>query len=444
MQYHMLAGSPYERRFIDELKGQVEDSSDEVRTYKTEVLYWESKYLEVIINGEKITSSAMPYSKSLVFKGNLTVDPLGCSHNEILLSVRTSLADIYYDIIVAREKGCQGVVLKNFNQNLVSVSPPYLQKGPTEPPLPLIVLGNGNVKHGDRIEIYLDSDVKISEAFSIHAIKNGKRRVCLVTNHDTWISRDNLRRYTSHLFKNLSRDPEVQWEYLSMSGIETGRPGFSSLYWNSTVEKLIQTKNFDIDLAIEIRGGEWGIEIGPGLRSNLGKRVPVEPLSISYELVRAGIPSIIYHVNFTEPSSSDNKEAITKETRTLETISKLNFNFSNKSILEDFVDDIKLLPPEIRSFLVNFNDRKLIQSKIILSFLGRYWGLPGNIKYGIFHLLLANKISRKFKITFAEDYPALSVRYESTEFHRLFRSELEKTLTKTYLDRMYNVLQEFL
>ncbi|MCG3107781.1 hypothetical protein L3N51_00046 [Metallosphaera sp. J1] len=432
---HGLAGDKNEGRRVEKLREILEDVSDEVKVYRERILTWEVNHSLVIINGERIEHQVLPYSPTSYIRGHIVENPRECGKGTVLVNGDESQSSVYYNLVLAKRFGCQGVLLTKIRT--VSVSPPYLQDGASEPPLPLILLRNANPKRGNLVEINLEAKARIGHAYSIHAIKNGKeqsKKILLVSNHDTWLSGSNAWMTSAKIFRELKNNPD-QWEYLCMSGIESGAPGFSSLYWGYVARQL--GKRFiDRHLAVEL-SDTLGLSLSPGMKHPSMEGKLISPASISFELLRAGIPSANLGIRQVFPSS--------QPVDLIKMISALSssFQFSLEKLINDLVGDYSLLSAEIKALLTNLRGEAK-EAKYLLRYLGRYMGLPGEMEYALFHKIVAIRKSPRYEFMFVEGNPALTIERANNEFLRGYRSELDKEVTDAYLSQLYEDLQELL
>ncbi|MEM0194428.1 hypothetical protein [Metallosphaera sp.] len=435
---YFLSGDPRERRKIDELKGEIECVSDEVKVYEERVSFWEVRHSEIVINGNKAIHLALPYSPVTALKGLLIESPIECGPGRILIDRNESIEMIYYNILLAKERGCEAVLLTKVRK-AVSVSPPYLQDGPSLPPLPLAWI-NYPVKRGYHIELNLDTRVRNSSSLSLHAIKHGnERRVLLVTKHDNWLSEDQTYFHVFNLFKKLNSKTNNQWELLSMSGTESGSPGFSSLFWNY-VPRILSPKFSDISLIIELKRGNGEIRRSPGTKSAHLDQNLIEPSSISFEFLREGVPSVVYDINDNWLQSRDSFDHIFK---LIQKHSSLDFHFSFTQMINDLIYDYIILPPELKSILVNLENVNINELKPFFKLFGRYLYLPGTMKYALFHHLVSIRKSHLYEHVFAEGYPAFHIRRHES-MNSSYISELDRATTEKYMDTIYYMLHELL
>ncbi|ABP94263.1 MULTISPECIES: aminopeptidase [Metallosphaera] len=430
---HGLAGDINEGRRIGRLREILEDVSDEIKVYRERILTWEVNHSLVTINGERVEHQALPYSPTSYIRGHVVENPEDCRKDTVLVNRGNSRFDVYYDIILAKRFGCEALLLTQVET--VSISPPYLQSGASEPPLGLISIKGANPKKGNLVEINLETKARIVDAYAIHAIKNGRERskkLLLVSNHDTWLSKSKSWVVSAKIFRELN-DPSNQWEYLCISGMESGAPGFSSLYWGYMARQL--SKKFtDRDLAIEVRDN-LALELSPGMRYQDMKGDLISPMSASFELLRNGIPSVTLGIGDT---STDQTDVI----KTLKALSS-NFKFSLEDLINDLLDEYSLLPPEVKSLLTNLSGKPR-EAKYLVRYLGRYMGLPGRIEYALFHKLVAVRKSFKHRFMFAEDNPALGIEVTRNGFLASYRSGLDREITNSYIYRLHEDLQELL
>lgn len=380
---------------------------------------------------KKIKHEVLPYSPTVSIRGSLTNDPLDCGPNKILIEKSTSFSDIYYDLALAKVNGCSGVLISD-DVRVPSISLPYLQDGPTPPPLPIIIAKEVSLKRGSLIEIDVEVKNETTYCYTIHAIRNGgNKKILLISNHDTWLSRDDVKVMSSDLFTKINNNDNIQWEYISMSGIESGAPGYASLYWGYTARRLAHKLAY-ADLSIEIRSGRKSIQFSPGLKNGEFRGTLIDPFTISFELLKARIPSIVLN---TDLNDNENISIV-------QHLAKLNYIFNTKHLIHDLLEDYQILPAEIKAMASNFIDVNE-ERPSLLKFVNRYLVLPGEVKYGLFHKSIAVRKSYKYKYTFAEGYPSMAIN-GTDSINKIFFSEMDKTITDTYIDELYAYLKEFL
>jgi hypothetical protein len=435
----LLAGHPYEKRVVESIRRDLEGRVDEVKVVELQILFWQLKYSSLRNPKGEIGHVVMPYSPSVRMTGKAVRNVMECRDGDVLLVEGGE--SLYEMTVLAWENGCGAVIVRD-NKRRISVSPPLLNLLPTPPPVPLIYVNGADFPNLGPIEIDVETKSSDSTGLILRAIKNGnEEKIIICSNHDTWLSGDDVKLESHKVFEKLKSN-KLQLEYISFSGVETGTPGFASLYWGHGVREFLG-QHHDYKFAIEIGRGE-SIVMSPGMEFPSIQNVTrgLDPFSITFEAVREGIPSIYFGI----PSVDNVEQSSSSLGHLINELSLLKGSLWRvSSFVRDYFDILLTLPVEVKSYLTNLEgltDNKAVQ--ILLKRLGRIVGLPGDsVEYYPFHKLQAIRKAKSKAKVYAEGKPSLTVfGIANNEYKGTYLFTLEREITKEYIYEMYNDLKE--